>query len=105
MKTNLYCITDVKANRTLEPFSSPTDASAKRSFIFGCIASETPIQDCILWRLGNFSVSDDNQECFKLEALPTPVVVNPTIEEIEAYSKLFDDNKEKFEEFESKGVI
>lgn len=105
MKTHLYCITDVKANRTLEPFSSPTDASAKRSFIFGCFASETPIQDCILWRLGSFSVSDDSSECFNLEALSSPVVVNPTIEEIEAYSKLFEEKRESFEEFEAKGVI
>lgn len=105
MKTKLYCITDVKAERTTEPFSSPSDASAKRSFILGCIASDTPVQDCILWRIGEFCVNDDNPECFSLAPHSAPIVVNPTIEEIEAYSKLFEEKKEQFEEFEEKGVI
>lgn len=105
MKTNLYCITDVKAQRTTEPFSCPTDASAKRNFIFGCIASSTPVQDCILWRIASFNSDDDNAENFVLAPCPSPIVINPTVEEIEAYSKLFDNNKEDFEEFEAKGVI
>lgn len=114
MKTKLYAITDIKAERTTEPFSCPSDASAKRNFIFGCFASNTPVQDCILWRIADFSVDDEHPETFALLPCPAPVVVNPTIEEIEAYQKLFESlhnpegmyrDENAFEDFEVKGVI
>lgn len=110
MKTNLYVITDTKANKTTEPFSCPTDAVAKRNFIFGCLASETPPQDCILWRVGSFSIDDTESVNFAFLDTNT-VVINCTIEEIEAYAKVYamlnptDVDEEKFSEFAEKGVI
>lgn len=110
MKTNLYVITDTKANKTTEPFSCPTDAVAKRNFIFGCLASETPPQDCILWRIGSFSI--DDTEAVSFSFLNTDnVVVNCTVEEIEAYAKVYammnpdDTDEKKFSEFVEKGVL
>lgn len=107
MKSKLYVITDVKAQRTTDPFSCPNDNCAKRNFIFGCISSNTPVQDCILWRLAEFAVDDDHAENFSLLPCSAPVVVNPTVEEIEAYSKIFASQfgDKDFEDFEVKGVI
>lgn len=102
MKSSLYCITDTKANRTTEPFSCPTDEVAKRNFIFGCLASQTPPQDCVLWKLIDFSVDDSDASSFSLMALNGGYkVLNPTIEEIEAYQKIFlSMNPEEKEEIE-----
>lgn len=114
MTTNLYVITDTKANRTTEPFSCPTDAVAKRNFIFGCLASETPPQDSILWRIATFSIDETDSACFgftDLMAQNGAKVVNVTVEEIEAYSKVYntlhfvDTVEEDFSNFQSKGVI
>lgn len=105
MKSYLYVIQDTKANRTTDPFSCPTDEVAKRNFCFGCFASQTPVQDCILWRVGDYSVDDMDCSVFQLEK--NIKVVNPSIEEIEAYQKVFLDMHptEDFKEFEDKGVI
>lgn len=87
MKSNLYVIQDTKANRTTDPFSCPTDEVAKRNFCFGCFASQTPVQDCILWRVADFSVDDSDCSVFQLEK--NIKVVNPTLEEVEAYHKVY----------------
>lgn len=108
MKSSLYCITDTKANRTTEPFSCPTDEVAKRNFLFGCFASDTPPQDCILWKIADFHVDEDDSSVFSLNALNGGFkVLNPSIEEIEAYHKIFlkMNPSEDFEEFQDKGVI
>lgn len=102
MKSTLYCITDTKANRTTEPFSCPTDEVAKRNFVFGCFASQTPPQDCVLWKLIDFTVDDSDSSVFNLVALNGGFkVINPTIEEIEAYRKIYENlmpsNGEEFD--------
>lgn len=92
MKTSLYCITDIKANRTTEPFSCPTDEVAKRNFVFGCFASQTPPQDCVLWKLIDFHSDDEDASCFDFITLNGGFkVLNPTIEELEAYRKIYDE--------------
>lgn len=91
MKSSLYCITDTKANRTTDPFACPTDESAKRNFLFGCFASSTPPQDCVLWKLCDFTVDDNDSSVFKLSDLNSGYkVVNPSIEEVEAYAKVYE---------------
>lgn len=114
MKTNLYVITDTKANRTTEPFSCPTDAVAKRNFIFGCLASETPPQDSILWRIASFFTDEEDSTCFGFSDVMQQSgakVVNITIEEIEAYAKVYnmihlsDSTDDDFEKFSERGVI
>lgn len=87
MKSNLYVIQDTKANRTTEPFSCPTDEVAKRNFCFGCFSSHTPVQDCILWRIADFYVDDSDSSVFQLEK--NIRVVNPTLEEVESYHKVY----------------
>lgn len=106
MKTNLYVITDVKAMRTTEPFSCPNDSVAKRNFLFGCFASDTPPQDCLLWRVGEFSIDDSDCNSFMFTKTEF-VAVTATIEEIEAYSKVYNSMHldKNYEEFEDKGVV
>lgn len=114
MKTNLYVITDTKANRTTEPFACPTDSVAIRNFLFGCFASETPPQDCLLWRIASFCVDDEDAVLFKFidtMADNSAHVINVPIETIEAYAKAYamlspqDKDTAEFEDFTNKGVI
>lgn len=88
MKTNLYVIQDVKAQRTTEPFSSPNDEVAKRNFLFGCFSSETPPQDCLLWNVGQFQSDDERFEAFGITKTELHLVTC-TVEEIEGYMKLY----------------
>ena len=103
MKQNLYVIYDSKANTTTPPFSCPTHESAKRNFIFGCLTSQTPIEDCVLFHIGEFVVDDEHAETFSL--VPHGhgyTVITVSQELIESYKKIF---LRDFEEFEEKGVI
>lgn len=88
MQSNLYVIFDTKANKTTEPFSCPNDATAKRNFVMGCFASTTPPQDCVLFCVGSWKSDDDNAECFELSGGQSRVVPC-TVEEIEAYFKIY----------------
>lgn len=101
MKQNLYCIFDSKANTTTPPFACPTDESAKRNFIFGCLTSQTPVEDCVLFRIGEFIVDDEHAENFQLSQHGNSVVcVSQDL--IESYKKIF---LRDFEDFEATGVI
>lgn len=88
MKSFLYVITDTKARRTTEPFSCPSDESAKRNYLQGCFASNTPPQDCLLWRVGTFDIDSDDCNLFQISDTKL-ALVSVTVEEIEAYSKIF----------------
>lgn len=103
MKTSLYCYQDLKAKTTSDPFVSPNDETAKRNFLFGCFGAMLPPQDCILWKIGEFSVDDEDNSCFGLSLPSNGIkVISPTIEEIESYKALYDSYfTNKVEEFEA----
>lgn len=105
MKSSLYVIHDTKAQHTSEPFSCPNNEVAKRNFLFGCFASDTPPQDCILWKVGDYFVDDTDASAFGIKQ--DIKVCNPSVEEIEAYLKIYNQMHpdEGFEQFEEKGVI
>lgn len=88
MKSNLYVITDVKAGHTSDPFACPNDSVAKRNFLFGCFASDTPPQDCLLWNVGTFVVDDLDCNIFGISET-SQKLVGISVEEIEAYSKVY----------------
>lgn len=88
MKTKLFIIQDLKAQRTLEPFSCPTVECAKRNFIFGCLASDTPPADCLLWKVGEFESDEVTLEEFGITNTKISLVT-VTEEEVVAYQKLF----------------
>lgn len=104
MKSKLYCITDVKAGRTTEPFSAPNDDVAKRNFCMGCFASDTPVQDCILWSLAIFNIDDSDCTAFSIDNVSYKPV-QPTLEEIESYLKIFQSIHNDYEDFQNKGVV
>lgn len=87
MHSNLYVIQDVKANRTSDPFACPNDEVAKRNFLMGCFASDTPPQDCNLWKVGEYDTDDTDSSVFSL--CQKIHLVTCTVEEIDGYSKIY----------------
>lgn len=99
----MYVITDCKAQKTTDPFSCPNDEVAKRNFLFGCFASDTPPQDCNLWRVADYSVDDSDCNIFSVSQ--NIHLVTCTVEEVEGYYKAYNSLHHDFEIFEDKGVI
>lgn len=111
MNLKLYCMYDIKAKTVTPPFCSPNDDVAKRDFCFATLASRIPMEDQILWCVGQFLADDSNQEAFELKAFDSPRVVPVSVELQEAYAKVYtrmnpnealDDD---YEEFCKSGVI
>lgn len=89
MKSSLYSIMDIKAKKVSEPFSCPNDEVAKRNFLLGCFEAGTPPQDCVLWHVADFVTDDENADVFSVVNVDRIRCIQPTIEEIEGYSKMW----------------
>lgn len=89
MKQFLYCIEDSLSKMVMPPFSSPNDNVAKRDFIIGAIASNTPLQDLHLWKVGEFNstFSPDDVTTFTLKDLRE--LCDPTLSEVSEYSESY----------------
>ena len=85
----LYCVEDSLSKMVMPPFSSPNDDVAKRDFVIGAIASNTPLQDLHLWRVGKFTSGLNDGEMVYMQLDKDLQICDPTLSEVAEYSEQY----------------